>query len=296
MQFFPATPNDPKYEQWRARKLASAERSVESRLVRVKDEASLRDSERELLISECSNHNFALYELEDAEQNNKPAIHAFASQLGLKKLDGNLCADQDQLTSITVTEHKGQHDYIPYTPKKLNWHTDGYYNTKARQINGMLLHCVNPAAEGGETWLMDDELAYLLLRDENPEYINALFAEDVLTIPANIIDGEVIRAEQSGPVFSVNDQGRLHMRYSARLRNIEWKDDALVAEATAFLQGLWEAGSSLIIKHTLQAGQGVVCNNVLHGRTGFEDDKGYKRLLFRGRYFDSVTCHTGINL
>ena len=294
MQFFPATPNDPEYEQWRAHKLASAERSLESRLVRVKDAASLRDSERELLLSECSNHNFALYELEDAEQNNKSSIHAFASQLGLKKLDGNLCADQDQLTSITVTEHKGQHDYIPYTPKKLNWHTDGYYNTKARQINGMLLHCVNPAAEGGETWLMDHELAYLLLRDENPEYINALFSEDVLTIPANVIDGEIIRAVQSGPVFSVNDQGRLHMRYSARLRNIAWKDDVLVAEATAFLQGLWKAGSSLIVKHTLQSGQGVVCNNVLHGRTEFEDDSINSRLLFRGRYYDSVTYGTGI--
>ena len=289
-------PNDPEYEQWRARKLASAERSVESRLVQIKDAASLRDSERELLLSECSNHNFALYELKNAEQNNKPAIHAFASQLGLKNLDGNICADQDQLTSITVSEHKGQHDYIPYTPKKLNWHTDGYYNPKDRQINGMLLHCVNPAVEGGETWLMDHELAYLLLRDENPEYVNALFAKDVLTIPANIINGEVIRPSQSGPVFSVGDQGRLHMRYSARLRNIEWKDDGLVAEATAFLLGLWVAGSSLIVRHILQAGQGVVCNNVLHGRTGFEDGKGHNRLLFRGRYYDSVTCPTGINL
>ena len=296
MQFFPATPNDPEYEQWRARKLASAERTVESRLVQIKNAASLKDSERELLLSECSNHNFALYELKNVEQNNKPAIHAFASQLGLKNLDGNLCADNDQLTSITVSAHKGQHDYIPYTPKKLNWHTDGYYNPKARQINGMLLHCVNPAAEGGETWLMDHELAYLLLRDKNPEYINALFAEDVLTIPANIIDGKVIRPSQSGPMFSVNDQGRLHMRYSARLRNIEWRDDALVTEATAFLQRLWEAGSSLIVKHTLQAGQGVVCNNVLHGRTGFESGGGIKRLLFRGRYYDSINPKTKVEI
>lgn len=288
MQFFPAIHNDPEYERWRARKLDSANRSVESRLIHIKSAASLRDSERKALISECLAHNFALYELEDTAQNNKPAIHAFASQLGLKNLDGNLCADQDQLTSITVTEHKGQHDYIPYTPKKLNWHTDGYYNPKARQINGMLLHCVNPANEGGETWLMDHELAYLLLRDENPEYINALFAEDVLTIPANIIDGEIIRAEQSGPVFSVDDQGRLHMRYSARLRNIEWKDDALVTDATAFLQKLWGAGSPLLVKHTLQAGQGVVCNNVLHGRTSFIDSKTPSRLLFRGRYYNYI--------
>ena len=296
MQFFPATHNDHEYERWRARKLASAERSVKSRLIRIKNAVSLKDSERNALITDCREHNFALYELEDNSQNTKAAIHAFAAQLGLKNLDGNLCADQDQLTSITVAKHAGQHEYIPYTSKKLNWHTDGYYNTKARQINGMLLHCVTPAAKGGETWLMDHELAYLLLRDENPEYVNALFAENVLTIPANVIDGEVIRAEQSGPVFSVNDQGRLHMRYSARLRNIEWKDDALVAGATAFLQGLWGVGSPLIVKHTLQAGQGAVCNNVLHGRSAFSNNKIYPRLLFRGRYYDSVPCSTSIIL
>ena len=289
MKFFPAIANDKDYEQWREQKLAVASRNAQSRLIHIKNAASLRGNELDLLISECAQHNLALYQLESDSQNTKADIHAFAAQLGLKNLDGNLCADQDQLTSITVTKHEGQHDYIPYTPKKLSWHTDGYYNTKARQINGMLLHCVHPAAMGGETWLMDHELAYLLLRDENPDYINALFTEDVLTIPANVIDGVVIRAEQTGPVFSVDQRSRLHMRYSARLRNIEWKDDVLVAGAVAFLQGLWEDENPAVLKHTLQAGQGVVCNNVLHGRTGFEDNGEQARLLFRGRYYDSIS-------
>lgn len=290
MKFFPATTNDKHYARWRGQKLAAIYNDSQSRLIHINNAASLKDSEQKSLITACLNDNFALYHLEDDSQNTKSDIHAFAAQLGLKNLDGNLCSDQDQLSSITVTKHQGQHDYIPYTPKKLSWHTDGYYNTKARQINGMLLHCVNPAALGGETWLMDHELAYLLLRDENPEYINALFAEDVLKIPANIIDGMVIRAEQSGPVFSVDERGRLHMRYSARLRNIEWKDDELVADAVAFLKRLWETGSELIMKHTLQAGQGVICNNVLHGRTAFEDSGERTRLLFRGRYYDSINC------
>ena len=287
MKFFPATANDKHYEQWRAQKLAAAKYGAQSKLIHIQNAASLCESERQAMVSRCLQHNFALYQLEDDSQNTKSDIHAFAAQLGLKHLDGNFCADQDQLTSITVAKHQGQHDYIPYTSKKLNWHTDGYYNTKDRQINGMLLHCVNPAAVGGETCLLDHELAYLLLRDENPEYINALFAEDVLKIPANVIDGEMRRTEQSGSVFSVDDQGRLHMRYSARLRNIEWKDDTLVAGAVVFLQGLWETGSELIVRHTLQAGQGVVCNNVLHSRTAFEDI-GEARVLFRGRYYEGI--------
>ena len=289
MEFFPAKLNDPNYLIWRKQKLASANRSEQSRLIHVNNAASLRDSERYSIITDCLHHNFALYQFDDHTQNEKTAVHRFAEQLGLHSLDGNICADQDQLTAITVTKHKGQHDYIPYTPKKLSWHTDGYYNTKSRQINGMLLHCANPAAKGGESWLMDHELVYLLLRDENPEYVNALFADDALTIPANIIDGEVIRPAQTGPVFSITDNGRLHMRYSARLRNIEWKNDPLVAEATAFLQQLWKDGSPFIVKHTLQIGQGVICNNVMHCRTAFEDNSGNSRLLFRGRYYEGVS-------
>lgn len=290
MNFFPATENNNDYQQWRVQKLEAVNAGGQSRCISISDATSLSDDEYQSIIQQCNQHNFALYQLENPSQNTKPDIHALAAQLGLQHLDGNLCADQDQLSSITVAKHQGQHDYIPYTTKKLNWHTDGYYNTKDRQINGMLLHCVHPATSGGETCLLDHELAYLLLRDQNPEFINALFAEDVLTIPANIIDGEVIRAAQTGPVFSVNERNRLHMRYSARLRNIEWKDNALVAAAVAFLQNLWSTGSPLIVRQMLQIGQGVVCNNVLHGRTDFKNTDKQVRLLFRGRYYDSITA------
>lgn len=288
MKFFPAKPNDQNYLQWREKKLALANRSVQSRLIHIKNAASLRDSERNSIITDCLHHNFALYQLDDASQNTKQAVHAFAKQFGLHTLDGNLCADQDSLTSITVTKHQGQHDYIPYTPKKLSWHTDGYYNKKKHQINGMVLHCVTPATKGGESLLMDHELAYLLLRDENPEYINALFDDDALTIPANIIDDKVVRPEQVGPVFSVNEYGRLHMRYSARLRNIKWKDDPLLTEATTFLQQLWSDHNPLTVRHTLQTGQGLICNNILHCRTAFEDSSNNSRLLLRGRYYESI--------
>jgi hypothetical protein len=40
----------------------------------------------------------------------------------------------------------------------------------------------------------------------------------------------------------------------------------------------------------LQAGEGLLCNNVLHNRTAFKDsdDPTQTRLLYRGRYFDRV--------
>ena len=205
-------------------------------------------------------------------------------------MDNNICADSDQLTSIEVRKNTGQHEYIPYSSRKLSWHTDGYYNTKEKQINGMLLHCAQPAMRGGESLLLDMDIAYILLRDENPNYIKALSEPDALTIPANVLDGEIIRAEQTGPVFSLNKNGRLHMRYSARKRNINWKNDRYTSEAVDFLDSLWETGSPYILKYTLKAGEGLLCNNVLHCRTEFEDSdlQESKRLLYRGRYYDRL--------
>ena len=82
--------------------------------------------------------------------------------------------------------------------------------------------------------------------------------------------------------------GRLHMRYSARQRNIAWREDDMTTLAqeriTACLQE-----DSLVVRHRLAAGQGVMCNNVLHNRTAFEDTATQKRLMYRARYFDRIS-------
>jgi hypothetical protein len=40
-------------------------------------------------------------------------------------------------------------------------------------------------------------------------------------------------------------------------------------------------------KGKLEAGQGLLCNNVLHTRSGFNDGE-QSRLLYRARYFDRI--------
>ncbi len=255
------------------------------------------------ILKHCEDDSLSIYQIKDHENydtaETKRIILSLANKLGLTKLDGNICADNDSLTSITHTDHAGQHEYIPYSTKRLSWHTDGYYNLPENTINSMLLHCAHPAIEGGESRFMDHEIAYILLRDENPEYITALMQPDVLTIPANILNGKEIRAAQTGPVFSLNTQGQLHMRYSARKKNIEWKQDTPTLEAIAFLEKLFEDGpnpySKHIIKHKLKAGEGIICRNVLHCRTAYVDSDipEKKRLLFRGRFYDELPLLNG---
>ena len=57
-----------------------------------------------------------------------------------------------------------------------------------------------------------------------------------------------------------------------------------------FLLNLWEQDSPYKIRQTLQAGEGLLRNNVLHCRTAFVDAEksGAKRLLYRGRYLDRL--------
>ena len=123
----------------------------------------------------------------------------------------------------------------------------------------MVLHCVAPAASGGENALLDHEIAYLLLRDADPGFIAALMQPDAMTIPARSDDEGIARAAETGPVFSVDpDDGALHMRYTARTRSIEWKNDRAVRAAAAFLEWLLANPSPYIFRVTLQPGMGLL--------------------------------------
>lgn len=282
------------YPAWRDAKLAAYPLNPVTLFTDIADANAPDEHEIGDLKRTAQRHNIAFYRFRSGtpvENIEKQQVHKLAQHVGLRHIHTNLCADADSLTSLHVTSHKGQHDYIPYTDKKLSWHSDGYYHTPEEQIQGMLLHCSRPAQEGGESKIMDHEIAYILLHEENPDYIQALMHPEAFCIPANVLNGEVIRAESRGPVFSTTRDGRLHMRYSARQRNVEWRNDALTQEAAAFLLDLWQSDSPYKISYTLQAGEGLLCNNILHCRSAFRDsdNPAEKRLLYRGRYTDRIT-------
>ena len=283
--------NEAGYQTWRAKKLANVAAQMVDRVVPVKDVALLTDQEHAAILERCRNTNLAIYEVTGGGETDKQAIRAFGRQFGLESLDMNLRADEDSITSLRVVEASTGTHYIPYTNRPLNWHTDGYYNRLDKQVRGIVMHCVSAAASGGDNLFMDPELAYLLLRDENPDYIKAFMQPDAMTIPPNIEAGAELRPAQSGPVFSIaDDSGALHMRYTARTRSIEWKDDRNTRLAAGFLLELLASDSIYAIRHRLRAGQGIICNNVLHKREAFNDDaaSGQQRLLYRARYHERI--------
>ena len=285
---------EPAYRRWRSSKLAALERNQPQSPIVIEDPARLSEPERQRLRSQIAVHNFALYQCRDPAATSKDSIRRLGRQLGLTRLDGNLCADQDRITSLRVRGDGAHGNYIPYSNRALSWHTDGYYNAPGDTVRGFILHCARPAACGGENLLLDPELVYMQLRDIDPALVAALMNDDAMTIPANHSDGSEVRPARTGPVFSVDPgDGTLHMRYSARQRNIVWRQDGTTLRArdliTAFL-----SDPSRAVRHRLQAGQGVITNNVLHARSRFSDstDAGAGRLLFRARYHQRIDVGT----
>lgn len=278
------------YAAWREAKLAVHPRRLEDLLVEVADPRRLTFAEREALLARCGVANMALYASTTGNDSDKDIPRQLGRQLGLENLDANRLADDDGISPLAVAPAGSRTEFIPYTDRGIKWHTDGYYNTLDRQVRGLILHCVQSAASGGENRLMDHEIAYILLRDENPDYIRALMAPDAMTIPPRLEDGEVAREAQPGPVFSVYPDGQLHMRYTARTVSIEWHDDPATKGAVAALERLLadESGPH-VFRGRLEPGMGLVCNNVLHDRAAFSDSETHKRLLYRARYFDRIT-------
>jgi len=282
--------NESGYRAWRDAKLAAYPRSVEELIVPLDDPRHLTSVEIDALESRCTHANMAIYSAPHLPAADKSLPKQLAQQLGLVRLEGNYLSDEDGLSSITPAGDEGsvRGEYIPYTHKPINWHTDGYYNALDRRILGMTLHCAQDAETGGENALLDHEIAYLQLREVNPEYVAALMQQDAMTIPARMDEDNIARPEQSGPVFAVDpDAGFLSMRYTARTRSIVWKDDAVTQAAVKALAEIL-AGSEYILTARLRPGMGLVCNNVLHTRSAFTDSPSHRRLLYRGRYYDRL--------
>jgi alpha-ketoglutarate-dependent taurine dioxygenase len=279
------------YLAWRTEKLANYSDHLQNLIVPIKDPCHLTEQEYAEILIRCRKTNLAIYQIANQQRVDKPALHALASQLGLCKLDHNLCADEDGIAALQVAPKGRSQEYIPYTNRAINWHTDGYYNTPVEQVQAILMHCAQPALTGGKNGFLDHEIAYIQLRDENPDYIAALMAADVMTIPANVEDGVEVRPAQTGPVFSVNPlTGALQMRYTARTRSIVWKQNPTTIAALDCLSSFLSGDSPYILWHKLAPNQGVLCNNILHNRTGFMDGtaEGEQRLLYRMRFYDRI--------
>ncbi|MDP6755901.1 MAG: TauD/TfdA family dioxygenase [Candidatus Marinimicrobia bacterium] len=289
-------PNDLKnnecYLHWREEKLTGYPANIDELMVNVDDPSAPNGQQIEALVDKCRKSNMAIYVGPEQIIEDKNIPINLGASLGLKQVDGSLTTEGDGVSELAVADNGEKSAYIPYTDKPLGWHTDGCYNDADHLVHGFLLHCVRAAPKGGENFLLDPEIAYILLRDEDPDFIDGLMQPNALTIPANIENGKVIRAEQIGPALSINPTiNALHLRYTGRKTYVTWLDDPRIKEALEFLQLILNNDTKYVFRVKLKPGSGLVGNNVLHGRTKFYDgeDPETKRLFYRIYYLDRIT-------
>ncbi|MCF6320474.1 MAG: TauD/TfdA family dioxygenase [Rhizobiaceae bacterium] len=308
MVFLPG--NDAAYLAWREKKLASRAANPAGKIIDLYNLSQPADQEINAIISQCEQSNMAIYQVQPNDsdcvegnaQNKQARLRAdlkrFCALLGLRNAEAHRSQmhtkGDDGIVALEVSNRGVGAGYIPYTNKALSWHTDGYYNDKNNRIKAMVLHCVRDASEGGVNELLDPQIAYIRLRDANMAYIEALMHEEAMTIPENTDKRSAYRPASVGPVFFLDEfSGELQMRYSARGRNIIWRDNKDSNDARAMI-GEILANDEHIVRHKLKPGQGVISNNVLHNRTGFINPEGESpsvstRLLYRIRYKERVT-------
>ena len=280
--------SEASYREYRAARLDRYPASVGDLVVEIGGLTHLDDDAKASILACCGRANMAIYNCRDRTAD-RAAIRTFAAQFGLLRLDHHLCATDDGVAELTVASEGMRAGYVPYSDRSLSWHTDGYYNKESRRVLAVVLHCAQVAATGGETAVLDPEIAYIHLRDANPAFIEAFEHPECMTIPANVGDQDEIRPAVCGPVFSYDHaSGALHMRYSERKKNIRWRDDSMTTAAREFLSNLLADENGPVLRFRLQPGQGLISNNVLHTRTAFADGPGQKRFLYRARFFDNI--------
>lgn len=282
------------YRTWRESKLSDYSQAAFGHFIDIENPWVLTADEKRELSQSANRHNFALYRFDLQQYGSWEPVHALCTQMGLCTTIANPLSDRHDVSALyDRTGESGSRDrrYIPYSPRPLNWHTDGYYAEGAEMVRSFVLHCEREAERGGENSLIDHEMVYLRLRDRHPELAEALTRPDVMTIPENRQDGKCIRGCFRGPVFSRDPvTGCLYMRYTQRKHNIHWCDDARIASALDALDRILDTELPEKLTVRLSPGQGILCNNILHRRTAYTDGKGPAagRLFYRIRYCERM--------
>ena len=282
------------YLAWRDQKLENYPEDSSKLVVEISDFENLSAQEFEAMCSILTKSNMVIYSCDAILTDSsaiKKALKVLSSRFGLDADEAHRSAGEESIVALEVTNQGGKRGYIPYSDKRLNWHTDGYYNATGKKIGAFLLHCARDALTGGQNQLLDPEIAYIRLRDENPAYIIALSHQEAMTIPFNTEQDGSTRPDSVGPVFMVSDDGTaLSMRYTARTRSILWRDDPVTTQAVAFLKHLLDGNEPLVQTVKLRPGEGIINNNVLHNRAGFENNgkENPGRLLYRIRFHQRI--------
>jgi alpha-ketoglutarate-dependent taurine dioxygenase len=280
--------NQDEYCDWRRHKLVACQSLNALKVFQLDDQRLMPAESMEALRQQLQAFNFILFDAGDGFT--QQDFLRLNQQMGLTRCEPDEEAAGETVTllkQVAATDQRAR--YIPFSNRALNWHTDGYYNSPQYRLNAFALFCKHQSKAGGENFLLDHELLYIKIRDAAPDLIQALMNNGVMRVPENIRGGKMVREEIPGPVYSVDSiDGFLNMRFSSRPKHIIWKQDKTSQAALKMITDIL-TDREIAFELKLNAGEGIICNNILHGRRAFDDtDSSNPRLYYRTRYYDRI--------
>lgn len=257
--------------EWAANKELNIPLNINDLKVNLRDINHVSKNEISQIKEKLTKFNCCIY-ISDSNLKEDANIMKFAMSLGMRTFDSHNI-DESNISTISADKTENNIRYIPYTNKALNWHTDGYYDSKP--IFSWLLHCVEPALLGGENFLLDHELAireYILKHDD----ISCLMNNNAFSIPK---DKVAEREVTTNYVCDMNNEyKKLHMNFSMRKENIKIDKDSESA-VSKLIKIIKEDCKKYHLTYKLSKSEGIVSNNILHGRNAFKDGRVMRKIL-----------------
>ncbi|MHB1092963.1 TauD/TfdA family dioxygenase [Thiobacillus sp.] len=275
--------SDADYLKWRDEKLAAYPRTIGELVVELGDMTAPTPAEKSRILETVERANMCIYTA-GAAALEMDSLLALGRQLGVSRTDKSARhAQSDELTDSGIL-----HRAVPFSTRHCNWHTDATYYGSDNPIQALFLLCKRPAVEGGSNKVLDHEILYIHLREQNPGALDVLMNRDCFNY-RNPVTGE-IDPRRGGKVFWTNADGHLCHRFSFRKMDMAWSGESDAAAAREALESMISEGPAQIIEGRLESGMGLISNNVLHTRERLVDsaDATQKRLLFRTRFHDRV--------
>ena len=143
----------------------------------------------EALLQRCARWNMAVYRSAERRRRQGHRRAPSVRQLGLHRLDANWLADEDGISSITVSRAATAAAASSPTPTGRSSGTPTATTTRPHAASApWCCTACGRRERAASNALLDHELAYIALRDASPRWMRALMAPDAMTIPGR--DGE----------------------------------------------------------------------------------------------------------
>lgn len=204
-------------------------------------------------------------------------MQAFIDLIGYMRVTNN-----GAIEDIKAVPPEQAYD-LSMTPRALEPHTDNPY--RIPQPGYVLLHCLENAAEGGESGITDGFRAAEELRKESPALFDAL-----ATTPVNwFYRDEQAILEDASTFIELDRQGEIcHVRFHGRSDRVAAVDpdrlDAFYEARRRFIALI--RSDALEVRLKLQAGEMFIVDNyrIVHSRKAFRLETGARHM--RQAYID----------